>query len=98
MGSFSNHLVSIVYGLAPVAYCFLVIAAITKRGALMAAARSGWRESRTNAGLFALNYVLFIPVMAAPVLAVNALVPNWQALGDKWPEMPFWAKVGLAFV
>ena len=94
----SFHLSEIFIGLAPVAYCFLVIAAVTKRGALLAAARSGWRESRTNAGIFALNYVLFIPIMAAPFVAITALVPNWQSMGNQWPSTPFWLEVVLALL
>lgn len=92
----SRHLGEIGVSLAPVAYCFLVIAAVTKRGALLATARRGWRESRTNAGLFLVNYVLFIPVMAAPFLAVNALAPNWQGLEDRWSDIPFALQVLLA--
>lgn len=96
MESLTHHLREIVLALAPVAYCFLVIAVITKRSAVFEAIRKGWPESRTNAGLFALNYALFVPIMAAPILAVTALVPNWQAISDAWPNLPFAVEVLLA--
>jgi sterol desaturase/sphingolipid hydroxylase (fatty acid hydroxylase superfamily) len=98
MESLTHHLREIGLALAPAAYCFLVIAAITKRGALVAAMRAGWRESRTNAGLFAINYALFVPIMAAPVLAVTALVPNWREISNSWPNLPFVVEVALALV
>jgi sterol desaturase/sphingolipid hydroxylase (fatty acid hydroxylase superfamily) len=91
-----QHLRAVAIAIAPVAYCFLVIAAVTKRGALMAAFRKAWPESRTNAGLFAINYVLFMPIIAAPVLAVTTVVPNWQELRDAWPDLPFAVEVFLA--
>lgn len=94
----SHHLREIGFALAPVAYCFLVIAVVTKRATVLTALRKGWRDIRTNAGLFAINYLLFIPIMAAPVMAVNALVPNWESFQDNWPAMPFACKVALALV
>lgn len=84
--------------LLPIGAVFLALALATKGRAAFAAARRCRRETLTNAGLVAVNYILLAPLMLVPVLAVRAVVPVLPAMETLWKATPEAALLAIAIL
>lgn len=84
--------------LLPIAAVFALLAVATKRRALGGALQRCRPEVATNIGLVIVNYILLAPIMAAPVLAVRAVLPVAPGLAAFWRALPELATLVIAIL
>lgn len=74
--------------LAPLALLFGVLAYVTKRRAILAALARARGEIATNLALLLVNAVVVGPLVLAPILTGQSLLPRPEGLADLWQAMP----------
>ncbi|MGI8943014.1 MAG: sterol desaturase family protein [Qipengyuania sp.] len=75
--------------IVPMAGLFLLLAlAVKGRGVRKAFTRSK-RESLTNFGIWIVNYILLVPLLLLPVVALHAVLPKIGMLAQLW-EAVWW--------
>lgn len=74
--------------LVSVALVFGALAYVTKRDAIIAGIRRARPEFVTNLALLLINALVFIPLIAAPVLTGWTLIPQAPVLVAIWKGLP----------
>ncbi len=96
MEPFVQFLLQLTTKMAMVAAVFAALAVLTKRKAIGAALVRCRRESSTNAGLFAINYIVLAPVFVVVAVAVEDSLPRLGGFAAVWEAIPLWLAVVLA--
>lgn len=76
--------VELVKSLIPVALVFILLALVVKRGKLAEAWQRCRGETRTNIGLFVVNYIILAQIYLIPVLAFHAVIPSHPVMQQFW--------------
>ncbi|MCZ8369211.1 MAG: sterol desaturase family protein [Porphyrobacter sp.] len=84
--------------LLPLAILFGIIAYLTKRDALAASIRRARPEVVTNLMLLLVNAVVFIPLLAVPLLTGWSLLPRSETLVGFWETLPTAVNVVVAIL
>lgn len=84
--------------LAPLAVLFGVLAYVMKRRAILVALRRARREIVTNIVLLLINAAVFGPLLLAPIMTGQSLLPRAEVLVNFWAAMPGAVSVIAAIV
>ena len=86
------------WGLAPIAATFALLALVTKRRAIVAALRRVHGEARTNFLLYLVNGLIVAPLFLVPVAAVEAVLGGERWFAGFWVSLPEIVTLAAAIV